>query len=526
MTTLALICFFCAAIPAGLLMANVVRYRRAPVAGRAAPRVSILIPARNEEANIGDCLQSVLRCPNPDLEVIVLDDHSTDRTGEIVRSIRDPRLRLLSSNPLPPGWCGKQHACQQLADAATRPYLVFLDADVRLGAGAVPRIVAFLERTGADLASGVPRQITLTFSEKLLIPLVHFILLGFLPFGFMRRFRHPAFAAGCGQLFAARAESYRRAGGHAAIKSSGHDGIQLPRAFRKAGFKTDLFDATDLAACRMYASGAEVWAGLAKNAREGIAKPSLILPFTFLFMFGQILPPLLFVWAFFSGAEAKALALLGVGMGASHAARAICTHRFGQSWLGALLHSLSVLAFLAIQWQAAYREWLGRPAYWKGRPQPRLAEAAAMLAVCATLLGAEPIELHDQHGSPRKVEFPAAKLTILTIADREGSKELEPWIRQLKEKLGDRVEFEGVADLSSVPRPLRGFVSKRFKNSYTYPIMLDWEGKVARRFKAREGDANIYLLSKKGESLKHAAGKVDSAAVQAIAELALANSKD
>lgn len=484
MSTLAIICFVCAVIPSGLLLANLARYRRAPAAAEGAPGVSVLIPARNEEANIGACLEAILASSNPNLEVLVLDDHSSDRTPQIVAANPDRRVRLIHSRPLPPGWCGKQHACQQLADAAANPFLVFIDADVRLTGSQIPRLIAFLQNAGADLASGVPRQITLTFSEKLLIPLVHFILLGFLPFGFMRRFRHPAFAAGCGQLFVARADSYRRAGGHRSIAASGHDGIQLPRAFRRAGLKTDLFDATDLASCRMYSSDREVWAGLAKNAREGIARPALILPFTFLFLFGQILPLSLFV-AVIARGDAVALWLLGLGTLASHAARAACTRRFGQSWLGTFLHSCSILGFLAIQWWAAAREKLGRPAYWKGRAQPRLAGAAALLLLLSTLHAAEPaqsIQLEDQFGKVRKIEFPTTKLTILTLADREGSKELEPWIRQLKEQLGDRVAFEGVADLSSVLRPLRGFVLRRFKGSYDYPIVLDWDGKTSASF--------------------------------------------
>lgn len=521
MITLAIICGVCAGVPAALLFANLARYRRADRAGHGGA-VSVLIPARNEEANIRACVESVLANAKVDMEVLVLDDHSGDRTAEIVEAIPDSRVRLVSSKPLPPGWCGKQHACHQLAAAAAHPHLVFIDADVRLTADALPRALAFLKTSGADLASGVPRQITRTFSEKLLIPLVHFILLGFLPFGFMRRFGHPAFAAGCGQFFVARAESYRRAGGHAAIRSSGHDGIELPRAFRRAGLKTDLFDTTDLAACRMYASNAEVWAGLAKNAREGMGRPGLIVPFTLLLMLGQVLPPFLFLAELLTSANPAVLSILGVGTGLSHAARAACTRRFGQSWLGAGLHSIAILCFLGIQWRAAAREKRGQPVFWKGRPQPSVARAAALAWLCANLaLGAEAVRLEDQNGSLRTMAFPAAKPIILTIADREGSKQLEPWVRALKERLGDRVAFEGVADLSRVPKPLRGLVLRRFKSTQNYPVMLDWEGAVPKRYKAVEGAANVFLLSKSGEVLKHATGQAAEALVEEFAKQAL-----
>src|SRR5205807_74198 len=126
----------------------------------------------------------------------------------------------------------------------------------------------FLEKSGAALVSGIPRQETGTFFERLLIPLIHFILLGFLPMKRMRSTRKPAYAAGCGQLFLARRMAYDAMGGHAIIRSSLHDGLTLPRAFRRAGFQTDLCDATDLATCRMYCGAGEVWHGLAKNATE------------------------------------------------------------------------------------------------------------------------------------------------------------------------------------------------------------------------------------------------------------------
>jgi glycosyltransferase involved in cell wall biosynthesis len=195
--------------------------------------VSVLIPARNESANIGSALESILKNPNADLEVIVLDDHSTDDTAGIVRSIaeKDLRVRLEKAPPLPIGWCGKQYACHHLAGLAQFPYLVFVDADVRLAPDALARMVHFMESNQATdprlnangyhgpvaLASGVPHQQTDTFLERLLIPLIHFLLMAYLPMRRMRTNLALSLAAGCGQLFIARTDSYRRMGGHQAI---------------------------------------------------------------------------------------------------------------------------------------------------------------------------------------------------------------------------------------------------------------------------------------------------------------------
>ena len=288
-----------ALVPAMLFLRNLALYAPPPPRGQTRSRCSVLIPARDEEATIGGAVRSVLRNEAVDLEVIVLDDDSTDRTAQIVRTLAcdDPRVRLETAPPLPRGWSGKQYACHVLADLAQHPLLVFMDADVRLKPDALARMSAFMERTGAALASGVPHQETQTFSEHLLIPLIHFVLLGFLPIKRMRASQNPIYGAGCGQLVIARCDAYRISGGHGAIRATLHDGPKLARAFRAAGFATDVFDATCIAECRMYATDAEVWRGLAKNAHEGLGSPRLIGPATLLLLGGQALPLCLLVAA-------------------------------------------------------------------------------------------------------------------------------------------------------------------------------------------------------------------------------------
>jgi len=211
----------------------------------------------------------------------------------------------------------------------------------------------------------VPRQELGTFSERLLLPLIHFVLLGFLPMHAMRRTRWPSMSAGCGQLFIARRDAYEKCGGHSMLRDSLHDGIKLPRAFRRAGFPTDLFDATDLATCRMYQTNAETWRGLGKNATEGLAAPGAIVPMTALLLGGQVLPlvlcafaPLLSTFGLTLAVAATALAFLP---------RLVAVAWFQQSLGSALLHPLGVVALLAIQWHALGRTLLGRPAEWKGR---------------------------------------------------------------------------------------------------------------------------------------------------------------
>jgi cellulose synthase/poly-beta-1,6-N-acetylglucosamine synthase-like glycosyltransferase len=215
--------------------------------------VSVLIPARNEAMRIGPLLDSVLTSEGVTCEICVLDDESQDGTDAIVEvySRRHSNVRLLKGVPVPDGWSGKQFACYQLAQQAKFDELVFLDADVALSKDALLRAITQRRRINADLLSGFPRQRVVTMGEQLLIPLIHLILLCFLPFGLMRWTRMTGAAAGCGQFFLTTKQAYGLSGGHSSIRKSLHDGIMLPRAYRMSGLKTDLFDAADLAQCRM-----------------------------------------------------------------------------------------------------------------------------------------------------------------------------------------------------------------------------------------------------------------------------------
>ena len=367
--TLAWIALALALAPVLVGAINLGLYRRPPRASVGTAALSVLIPARDEAANIGDALRSVLANRDLELEVVVLDDESRDDTAAIVGALaeEDPRVRLARAPALPPGWSGKQHACHVLAGLAKHGRLVFMDADVRLAPDALGRMGGFLDRGGAKLASGFPRELTGGLGEALVIPLIHFLLLGYLPVWAMRRGLSPGLGAGCGQLFIADREAYREAGGHAAIRASLHDGIKLPRAFRASGHMTDLFDATDLADCRMYSGLGEVWAGFSKNATEGMATPRALPLWTVLLFGGQVLPFLLLAAAGPLGWGSPVALLGGIAAGAALAFRLVMARRFRQSVPAALLHPLGILLVLAIQWTALVRARRGRPATWRGR---------------------------------------------------------------------------------------------------------------------------------------------------------------
>ena len=387
---------YCAVVPAALFCVNLWRFRRPPAAPVQAAPVSVLIPARNEEANIGAALECVLASRDMELEVLVLDDDSADRTAEIVESYctRDSRVRLVAGRNLPSGWNGKQHACWTLAHEAAKPILVFLDADVRVEPDLLARMAAFQRLSRSALVSGFPRLITVTFLEKLLLPLIHFALLAFLPMGWMRKLRggtRPSFAAGCGQFLMVDREAYFHTGGHSAIRETMHDGLLLPKLFRTKKLRTDLADITDLASVRMYDSASTVWQGLAKNATEGIATPGKIVPLSLLLVLGQVVPAValgLFgltyvlaktIFAVRLGsagmdvplvgtpASRHAIGLLLVALIASYLPRLLAVRRFKQPLSSALLHPVGIVVLLGVQWYALGRKLFGMPIGWRQR---------------------------------------------------------------------------------------------------------------------------------------------------------------
>jgi hypothetical protein len=375
--------FVCAAVPAVMFVVNLRRYCEPGAASGEAARIAVLIPARDEERNIAGCVESVLASVGVEVEVLVLDDASTDGTAAIVGALaeRDARVKLVATRELPSGWNGKQHACWLLAQETTAELMVFLDADVRLEQDAIARCVGEMRARKVALLSGFPRQIVVGWLERLLLPLIHFVLLGFLPMGRMRSTTKAAYAAGCGQFFLVERAAYFASGGHSAIRATRHDGLRLPQAMRRAGFRTDLADLTSLASVRMYESAGAVWFGLAKNATEGLGAPGRIVPLTLLLGLGQVLPVVaaglwlafwvssLVVGATFDepGLAAVVSGLLVLAVAASYVPRLLAVRRFRQPVGSAVLHPVGVAVLLVLQWYALGMQVLGRPVAWRAR---------------------------------------------------------------------------------------------------------------------------------------------------------------
>lgn len=248
------------------------------------PRVSILVPARNEEDNITTCALSLLKQDYPDFEVIILDDHSTDQTAALLNELAKSwqGLIVLSGQPTPENQTGKNWACSQLFHRASGELLFFTDADTIHHPLMLKRSVAALLGEGADMITGYPKQLLGTFGEKLLVPFFSWAILVFFPLGIAYNIRSSIFTTAVGQMMLFKREAYQKIGGHEGVSSSIVDDLSLAREIHANGFKWRTVYIADLISCRMYRTSQEALNGFAKNLFA--AFEFRLLPFLFAFI--------------------------------------------------------------------------------------------------------------------------------------------------------------------------------------------------------------------------------------------------
>lgn len=332
------------------------------------PSVSVLIPARDEVDRLGPTLAAVLDQEDVDMEVIVLDDGSTDDTAVVARSVADgdPRFRLVDGRPLARGWMGKPFACWQLAEQANNEVLAFLDADVHLRPGALASTAEMLHRDGLDMVSPYPRQVAVTAAERLVQPLLQWSWLTFLPLRLAERLATPSLTAGNGQFLVVRADAYRASGGHQQVRAEVIEDVGLARAFKRAGLRVGMADGTRLATCRMYDGWPQLREGYAKSLWRAFGSRSGAVGAMLMLCLLYIVPPLGLLVGL-----ARRQRILAVAGGAGYAAavlgRACSAWRTGGRVADAPLHPVSIglLAHLLMQsWRRHARGALS----WKGRP--------------------------------------------------------------------------------------------------------------------------------------------------------------
>jgi len=356
----------------GILVKNLFDIKRLPDRlPNSFPFVSILVPARNEARNIEACVESLLAQDYPNFELLVLDDNSEDGTGELLSALsqKSDKLKILSGSALRENWLGKCWACHQLSEEARGELLLFTDADTWHAPESLRRAVAAFQESQADMLTLIPDQTLGSFWERIIVPLVHFSVLCYLPVKFVWENRNTAFAFANGQFMLFSREMYNQIGGHESVRQALVEDVWLCKTVKSAGGRPLVFSGVETVRCRMYQNLEEIIQGFSKNLFAGlgyslfgismvgvVSFAAYILPFGFL---GYALAHSLFTLAWFW------LPLLHIVLGLSMRLLIAISYRLtlGES----LLHALSILMFLVISVNSVRWIKTGKGALWKGR---------------------------------------------------------------------------------------------------------------------------------------------------------------
>jgi len=348
-------------LPFSLVLFNALfwtRGRALPAAARAAPRgVSVLIPARDEAANIERTVRAADAVRGPVTEILVYDDCSTDGTSDVLARLQAelPRLRVVRGDGLPAGWVGKPYALHRLSALARGELLLNIDADVTLREDGLLLLLSLLGSPeevpgglGAALVTAVPRQRTGSFVEKMMMPLLHLSYVAWLPMPLIYRTRDPRVLAANGQLLLVRRSALEAVGGWARVQAELVDDMALCRAVKASGQRVVFADGDQMADCRMYGDAASLWRGFSKNFYEGVGgHPLALIVVLALHLLLFVVPYLALLLAVLLGAGGLAAAA-AAGVLVNLSLRLIMALRYRHSPLSVLLHPIAVLLMMGV----------------------------------------------------------------------------------------------------------------------------------------------------------------------------------
>lgn len=254
--------------------------------------VSILIPARNEADNILKLLTSLKNQDYKNIEVLILDDQSEDNTVEVCNEFlkKDERFSLINGLPLPRGWLGKNYACYQLAQKAKGKYFLFLDADEEVKNGLINSAIYRMQIGKLSLLSLFTNQVTASFGEKTIVPLMHYLLLNLLPLRLVRLTKIVSFSAASGQFMMFDAAIYKQSQWHEQVKNMVVEDIEIMKRIKQNKLNGEVLLANGFIYCRMYKSYQEGLEGFSKNLLAGFGGSIIgLLIYLLLVVFGPVL---------------------------------------------------------------------------------------------------------------------------------------------------------------------------------------------------------------------------------------------
>jgi chlorobactene glucosyltransferase len=327
--------------------------------------VSVLIPARNEETNLASCLDAVLSQGNILAEVLVYDDHSIDKTPNIIADYtnRNTLVRLITANDLPTGWCGKNFACAQLAEAASGEWMLFIDADARLSENAIARMIKEAVSRQITFLSCWPSLELCGFWEKTLMPMLNFVVFTLYPAPLSLKRDDASLGLAHGACLLVHRQTYESIGGHGLVRDEIFEDTRLAQLWREKGHRGLCLDGQDVVCVRMYNSFGEIWSGFQKNFFPAFKRESgfwffIIFHFT-IFLLPFILALLSFKFTWMKPALLVALCVLLM--------RLALAIRFRQALWSVLLHPLSETVLIVLGISSCWKCKSGHGVEWKGR---------------------------------------------------------------------------------------------------------------------------------------------------------------
>lgn len=320
--------------------------------------VSILIPMRNESANVSGVLHTALSQEGlSQCEVLVLNDNSSDDTYQQLNEWAAPNLTILQGQQLPDGWLGKNYACYQLAHKSNGEYLVFIDADVRLDSKAVASSIHLMQRLNWDFISPYPRQIAISFLERLSQPLLQWSWFASLPLRLAETLRKPSMVVTNGQFLIIKRAAYLASDGHRSVRNEVLDDLELGRTLVRNGFHGGVADGSKVAECRMYNNSTELIQGYTKSQWRAFANPLGAVFVIALLLFTSVLPFILGLSGYLTG---------WIGYFVIVATRLLVAAKTRSVISSALLHPLSALLWSYLIINSWIAKSQGKLA-WRGR---------------------------------------------------------------------------------------------------------------------------------------------------------------
>jgi glycosyltransferase involved in cell wall biosynthesis len=267
-----------------------------PISKNYQPKLDIFIPARNEETNIQNVINSILQSDYKNYKIFVLDDNSTDNTNRVVKELikNNRNIELINGKPLPENWIGKNWACHQLSQKSESEFKLFIDADVTLDRKAISFAINIMQKREADLLSIFPSQKIKNLGEQLVVPIMDWILLTFLPLSRVFYSNKKSLSAANGQFMLFRAQAYKQFGGHKTIKNKIVEDIEVARGFKALNKRVVTLSGNNLVQCHMYNGFFESVNGFTKNFYSGINANSFVFSLLLLVVFFLFVFP--FIW--------------------------------------------------------------------------------------------------------------------------------------------------------------------------------------------------------------------------------------